>query len=312
MASSALKYQKELKKREQKRNKQRRQREREERLRHTGVAELEAQLGRAEAGLREVEAGQQKQGGAIGDVGRLHALRQQRDMLQSQLKRKKEVGDAEEGGTGGAPPAQYGSAPHAHAQQQIGHSAPPRAEDSVYYHPQLNPTGAPPPGKAWMYRTPTAGGAPSDAERPNIFAPPPAHHRQGVGGEGDSDSDSDGVPLPPPDEPPPPLGAPPPQPPPPMRPPPPLGPPPQQSAFAPPMLAMPLPQAAIAAQPRQSKPPRPAGAPPVKSVVQSKATVVRAQNDPKLRSFVPASVLAATDDPMAAFMAEMGELGAFD
>ncbi len=35
-----------------------------------------------------------------------------------------------------------------------GHGAPlHRPEDSVYYHPQLNPTGVPPPGKPARYRS---------------------------------------------------------------------------------------------------------------------------------------------------------------
>ena len=42
---------------------------------------------------------------------------------------------------------------------EYGHGVPEqRAENSVYYHPTLNPSGVPPPGKAQRYRTDPAAG----------------------------------------------------------------------------------------------------------------------------------------------------------
>lgn len=50
-----------------------------------------------------------------------------------------------------------------------GHGVPQhRSQDSVYYHPQLNPTGTPPVGKPQRYRsTPQLEGGPSTAGKGN-------------------------------------------------------------------------------------------------------------------------------------------------
>lgn len=43
---------------------------------------------------------------------------------------------------------------------EYGHGVPEqRPENSVYYHPTLNPSGVPPPGKPQRYRTDPVGGA---------------------------------------------------------------------------------------------------------------------------------------------------------
>ncbi|CAM9477400.1 unnamed protein product, partial [Ectocarpus fasciculatus] len=62
-------------------------------------------------------------------------------------------------------------------------SAPPpkRPEDSVYYHPQFNPTGAAPPGQPMMYKTQGAPPVPSPAagppgSRPVYMSPPQQMH----------------------------------------------------------------------------------------------------------------------------------------
>ncbi|KAL4433700.1 hypothetical protein ABPG75_000141 [Micractinium tetrahymenae] len=100
-----------------------------------------------------------------------------------------------------------------------------RPEDSVYYHPTLNPLGIPPPGKPQKYKTEVDGAAgPAGLPLPVPKQPPlPA-----------------GLPPPPPRPPPRPEGAPPPLPPPPGLPPgaaplpPPPGPPPGAAPLPPP------------------------------------------------------------------------------
>eukprot|EP00803_Ostreobium_quekettii_P004545 evm.model.scf_248EXC.4 EVM.evm.TU.scf_248EXC.4 scf_248EXC:22709-27528(+) len=60
-----------------------------------------------------------------------------------------------------------------------GHGVPqPRPEDSRYYHPTLNPTGAPPPGKATAFQCPVPISAPGNTVPPSkatlpVPAPPP-------------------------------------------------------------------------------------------------------------------------------------------
>ncbi|KAF9671665.1 hypothetical protein SADUNF_Sadunf12G0071200 [Salix dunnii] len=135
----------------------------------------------------------------------------------------------------------------------------PKPEDSVYYHPTLNPTGAPPPGKPPMYkstigpRIPLSGASSSATESEDVaLTIPPPLPESGELGPGDSSAIPASLPLPPPPPmppkpaasslgmslPPPPLPLPPPGPPPkdqvlshtPLPPPPPL----QQSAQPPP------------------------------------------------------------------------------
>lgn len=50
---------------------------------------------------------------------------------------------------------------------------PGRPEDSVYYHPTLNPTGAPPPGKSIAPAPSAAGGIPGAMGQPAIPVPKP-------------------------------------------------------------------------------------------------------------------------------------------
>ncbi|KAL4450675.1 hypothetical protein ABPG77_001031 [Micractinium sp. CCAP 211/92] len=133
-----------------------------------------------------------------------------------------------------------------------------RPEDSVYYHPTLNPLGIPPPGKPQKYKTEVDAAGPAGLPLPVPKQPPlPA-----------------GLPPPPPRPPPRPEGAPPPLPPPPGPPPgaaplppppgpppgvaplpPPPGPPPGKAPLPPP--PGPPPAAAAAGQPPLPPPPVP-------------------------------------------------------
>uniref|UniRef100_A0A1D2AAA7 Wbp11/ELF5/Saf1 N-terminal domain-containing protein n=1 Tax=Auxenochlorella protothecoides TaxID=3075 RepID=A0A1D2AAA7_AUXPR len=113
-----------------------------------------------------------------------------------------------------------------------------RPEDSVYYHPTLNPLGLPPPGKAQRYNTPATPSSSSAA--PSILSVPvPALPPLPAG-------PAPGAPLPPPPGPPPGV---------PVLPPPP-GPPPGY-VCAPPPPAPPLPP------PPNGPPPLPPGGPPL-------------------------------------------------
>eukprot|EP00192_Tetraselmis_astigmatica_P012457 CAMPEP_0117670022 /NCGR_PEP_ID=MMETSP0804-20121206/12492_1 /TAXON_ID=1074897 /ORGANISM="Tetraselmis astigmatica, Strain CCMP880" /LENGTH=414 /DNA_ID=CAMNT_0005478215 /DNA_START=209 /DNA_END=1453 /DNA_ORIENTATION=+ len=80
------------------------------------------------------------------------------DSYEMAVKRHKDAG------TAGSPAITFDStAPY-------GHGVPDRrAEDSVYYHPLHNPTGAPPPGKPQRYKTPAAEGVAAAA--PSVAQP---------------------------------------------------------------------------------------------------------------------------------------------
>ncbi|GIL53533.1 hypothetical protein Vafri_9119 [Volvox africanus] len=112
-----------------------------------------------------------------------------------------------------------------------------RPQDSPYYHPTLNPTGAPPPGKGVVPAAPTK--APSGpaipvpkapplpaGPKPTMPPPPAAPPLPRVPAPGAAPTE----PLPPPDEPPPPVLPPPDHPPPGYKLPPPMRPPPMMAA----------------------------------------------------------------------------------
>lgn len=202
-----------------------------------------------------------------------------------------------------------------------------RPEDSVYYHPKLNPLGLPPPGKAQRWVTP-AGNAPAAAVAkpkltlediplpdppplppgpPPVLPPPPAPKMP----VGILCPPPPGVPiLPPPPGPPPGHAIRGPVPHPPILPPPP-GPPPRLSPFPGPQIPPggqppPFPQPPGVPRPTgvPSPLPPPPGPPPSRppghakpapqAVIQGKSTVVslpRAHEDKAVTSMVPASLL---------------------
>ncbi|KAK9833413.1 hypothetical protein WJX81_003227 [Elliptochloris bilobata] len=196
-----------------------------------------------------------------------------------------------------------------------------RPEDSVYYHPTLNPEGVPPPGKPQRYRTdPTAGptaprpaaGLPVPAPpplprgpAPDALPPPPGPPPMPAGPAPLGAVDGATRPLPPPPGPPPGAGGmlpPPPGPPPGMGGadagvggallPPPLGPPPGMLPLARP--GMPPGFGAQLAPPPGPPPGMTAAAGAKKAPTISGASTVvkmpRAQDDRSVTAMVPASV----------------------
>lgn len=177
-----------------------------------------------------------------------------------------------------------------------GHGAPTRKpQESVYYHPVTNPTGAPPPGRPQRYKDDVDFMDPTKADAPIV----PARTRTAHDVAEPSGAAMDDPILPPPDEPPPGIL------------PPPDGPPPGFAAagmlpppgFPPPGVLPPpgLPPGMLAPPPGPppgAVPPQPGsgrGAKVVEAVMEGAATAQRtipAQHDPKLMAMVPATVRA--------------------
>ncbi|KAH7675456.1 WW domain binding protein 11 [Dioscorea alata] len=136
-------YRKELRKKELKRNKKERKK-----VREVGILKKDPETIREQ--IQKLEM--MKADGAL-DKARKHKKRQLEDTLNLVLKKKKEYEDKMR---------EKGEAP-----VMFSHLGPPRRrtaeeeerakqlnpEDSVYYHPTMNPTGAPPPGKPPMYKS---------------------------------------------------------------------------------------------------------------------------------------------------------------
>ncbi|KAL8464910.1 hypothetical protein ACS0TY_034408 [Phlomoides rotata] len=137
-------YRKELRKKELKRNKKERKKVREVGILKKDPETLKDQIQKLEA---------MKADGAL-DKARKHKKRQLEDTLNLVIKKRKEYEDkmVEKGE---APVMFSHLAPvrrraTAEEEERVKH---PRAEDSVYYHPTLNPSGAPPPGKPPMFKS---------------------------------------------------------------------------------------------------------------------------------------------------------------
>ncbi|KAH7426294.1 hypothetical protein KP509_11G094100 [Ceratopteris richardii] len=199
------------------------------------------------------------------DKTRRHKKRQLEDTLKLVIKKRKEYEEKmrEKGEepimfSHLAPPRRRTAEEEQKAKQQ-------RPEDSVYFHPTLNPTGAPPPGKPPMYKSSVGPRIPlpgdesasvSDMDpEAAIPVPPPPPPPLSSAGEGTSSAEETVLPFPVPVPPPPPAPPrpissmpllPPPPPPPPGPPPrvraqvlPPPPPPPRQSQPPPPGIAEP-------------------------------------------------------------------------
>ncbi|PON93313.1 WW domain binding protein [Trema orientale] len=137
-------YRKELRKKELKRNKKERKK-----VREVGILKKDPES------LREQidKLNMMKADGAL-DKARKHKKRQLEDTLNLVLKKRKEYEEKmkEKGETPVmfshlGPPRRRTTAEE---EERVKH---PKPEDSVYYHPTLNPTGAPPPGKPPMYKS---------------------------------------------------------------------------------------------------------------------------------------------------------------
>ncbi|XP_068636838.1 protein EARLY FLOWERING 5-like [Aristolochia californica] len=137
-------YRKEIRKKELKRNKKERKK-----VREVGILKKDPETLREQIGKLET----MKADGAL-DKARKHKKRQLEDTLNLVLKKRKEYEKKmhEKGETPVmfshlGPPRRRTTAEE---EERVKH---PRPEDSVYYHPTLNPTGAPPPGKPPMYKS---------------------------------------------------------------------------------------------------------------------------------------------------------------
>lgn len=138
-------YRKELRKRELKRNKKERKK-----VREVGILKKDPEQLREQIQKLEV----MKAEGAL-DKARKHKKRQLEDTLNLVIKKRKEYEDKlKEKGEApvmfshlGPPPRRRATAEE---EDRVKH---PKPEDSVYYHPTLNPTGAPPPGKPPMFKS---------------------------------------------------------------------------------------------------------------------------------------------------------------
>ncbi|KAG5028030.1 hypothetical protein AAZX31_05G030000 [Glycine max] len=231
-------YRKEIRKKELKRNKKERKKVREVGILKKDPDQLKKQIENLEM---------MKADGAL-DKARKHKKRQLQDTLNLVIKKRREYEDKmrEKGETPVmfshlGPPRRRTTAEE---EERVNH---PKPEDSVYYHPTLNPTGAPPPGKPPMFkssigpRIPLSGAASSgaasssatDLENDVLTVPPPPPPPPLP--DGSSVSSADGavlpasLPLPPPPPmPPKPATAVPTSLPPPPLPPPPPGPPPKE------------------------------------------------------------------------------------
>ncbi|XP_074563787.1 protein EARLY FLOWERING 5 [Curcuma longa] len=137
-------YRKELRKKELKRNKKERKK-----VREVGILKKDPEAIREQ--IEKLE--RMKADGAL-DKARKHKKRQLEDTLNLVMKKRKEYEDKmrEKGET----PVMFshlGPPRRRAATEEEERSRNPRPEDSVYYHPTLNPTGAPPPGKPPMYKS---------------------------------------------------------------------------------------------------------------------------------------------------------------
>ncbi|XP_042497817.1 protein EARLY FLOWERING 5-like isoform X1 [Macadamia integrifolia] len=137
-------YRKELRKKELKRNKKERKK-----VREVGILKKDPDTIKEQIEKLEI----MKADGAL-DKARKHKKRQLEDTLNLVLKKRKEYEEKlrEKGETPVmfshlGPPRRRTTAEE---EERVKH---PKPEDSVYYHPTLNPTGAPPPGKLPMYKS---------------------------------------------------------------------------------------------------------------------------------------------------------------
>ncbi|OIW17699.1 hypothetical protein TanjilG_29049 [Lupinus angustifolius] len=161
-------YRKELRKKELKRNKKERKKVREVGILKKDPEQLKKQIDNLEM---------MKADGAL-DKARKHKKRQLQDTLNLVVKKRKEYEEKmKEKGETPVMFSHLGPPRRTAEEDRVNH---PEPEDSVYYHPTLNPTGAPPPGKPPMFkssvgpRIPLSGSSSStmDPEDDALAVPP--------------------------------------------------------------------------------------------------------------------------------------------
>ncbi|CAI9787273.1 unnamed protein product [Fraxinus pennsylvanica] len=171
-------YRKEIRKKELKRNKKERKKVREVGILKKDPDTLKDQIQKLEA---------MKADGAL-DKARKHKKRQLEDTLNLVIKKRKEYEDKlKEKGEAPVMFSHLGPVQRratAEEEERVRH---PRPEDSVYYHPTLNPSGAPPPGKPPMFKSSigpriplteasssnAASSSISESEEAGLSVPPP-------------------------------------------------------------------------------------------------------------------------------------------
>ncbi|XP_022768160.1 formin-like protein 5 [Durio zibethinus] len=137
-------YRKELRKKELKRNKKERKK-----VREVGILKKDPQTIMEQIEKLEM----MKAEGAL-DKARKHKKRQLEDTLNLVLKKRKEYEDKmKEKGETPVMFSHLGPPRRRTTAEEEERAKHPKPEDSVYYHPTLNPTGAPPPGKPPMYKS---------------------------------------------------------------------------------------------------------------------------------------------------------------
>lgn len=136
-------YRKELRKKEIKRNKKERKK-----VREVGILKKDPESIKEQIEKLEV----MKADGAL-DKARKHKKRQLEDTLNLVLKKRKEY--EEKMREKGEAPVMFShlGPPRRRNAGEDERADLPQPQDSVYYHPTLNPTGAPPPGKPPMFKS---------------------------------------------------------------------------------------------------------------------------------------------------------------
>ncbi|KAJ0231355.1 Protein EARLY FLOWERING 5 [Hirschfeldia incana] len=167
-------YRKQIRKREIKRNKKERQKVREVGILKKDPEQIKEQIRKLDMSKAE---------GAL-DKARKHKKRQLEDTLKMVEKKRKEYEEKRKESGEATTSVMFSHLPP--QRRTIGEEDL-KPEDSVYYHPTLNPTGAPPPGKPPMYHSSigtrissdgaSSSGAPvssnTESEDSALVAPPP-------------------------------------------------------------------------------------------------------------------------------------------
>ncbi|KAL3639556.1 hypothetical protein CASFOL_017463 [Castilleja foliolosa] len=136
-------YRKEIRKKELKRNKKERKK-----VREVGILKKDPDTLKDQIQKLESQAD-----GAL-DKARKHKKRQLEDTLNLVIKKRKEYEDKmKEKGEEPVMFSHLGPVRRRSTAEEEERAKNPRPEDSVYYHPTLNPSGAPPPGKPPMFKS---------------------------------------------------------------------------------------------------------------------------------------------------------------
>ncbi|KAG2326941.1 hypothetical protein Bca52824_009669 [Brassica carinata] len=133
-------YRKQIRKREIKRNKKERQKVREVGILKKDPEQIKEQIRKLDMSKAE---------GAL-DKARKHKKRQLEDTLKMVEKKRKEYEEKRKEQGEATTSVMFSHLP---PQRRTAGEDDLKPEDSVYYHPTLNPTGAPPPGKPPMYHS---------------------------------------------------------------------------------------------------------------------------------------------------------------